>query len=360
VSNRSVVRVILVAIGVFAILYFLFLIRSVLGLLFIALFLAVALGPLVERIHRRGVPRALSILLVYVTMLAGVFGLGLLVVPPIVTGVNGFVHNVPTYVNDLRSSDAFRKYDDKYHITPELQKQAAKLPSHVADAASGLRSVTVGVFGAVIQLVTILVMTFFLLVDGKRMFAFAVRELAPHRSDQAYRVAEDVYRAVGGYVAGNIVISVIAGVSSYIVMSLLGLPFAVPLAVLIAFLDLIPLVGSTIAGAIVAVVAAVVGFPTTLIVWLVFLVVYQQVENNLLQPLVYKRTVAIHPLLVIVAVLIGGSLLGVLGALLAIPVAATVQIVLRELWAIRRSRLVPDRAAAAAPSGTIAPAEGQA
>src|SRR3954452_8631321 len=124
-------------------------------------------------------------------------------------------------------------------------------------------------------------------------------------------------------------------------MEIVGIPFAVPLAVLVAFFDLIPLVGSLIAGLVVAVVAAIAGFPGKLIAWVIFLVVYQQVENNVIQPVVYRRTVAIHPLIVIVAVLIGGSLLGVLGALLSIPVAATVQIVVKEWWEYRRGRVVP-------------------
>ncbi|MEA2496866.1 MAG: hypothetical protein QOJ29_4777, partial [Thermoleophilaceae bacterium] len=171
---------------------------------------------------------------------------------------------------------------------------------------------------------------------------FAFRELGPERGPRMEKIGEDVYRAVGGYVAGNLLISVIAGLLSYVVMLILGIPFAVPLAVLVAFLDLIPLVGSTIAGGIIAIVAAVVGFPGKLIAWVIFLVVYQQVENNVIQPIVYRRTVAIHPLIVIVAVLIGGSLLGVLGALLSIPVAATVQIVIKEWWQYRRNRLVPE------------------
>jgi predicted PurR-regulated permease PerM len=341
VSNRTVVRVILVAIAVVAVLYFLYLVRTVLGLLFIAIFLAIALGPMVEFINRRGVPRSLSILAVYLGLLLSVFGLGLLVVPPIVSGVNKFVDHVPGYVSDLRKSKTFRKYDNKYHITPKLEQEAKKLPSHLADAVSGLRSVTVGVFGKIVQLVTILAMTFFLLKDGKRLIAFATRELGPERGARAERIAADVYRAVGGYVAGNVLISVIAGFGAYVLMKILGLPFAVPLAVLVAFLDLIPLVGSTIAGVVVAIVAAIVGFPGKLIAWLIYLVVYQQLENNVLQPVVYRRTVAIHPLLVLVAVLVGGSLLGILGALLAIPIAASVQIVVKEWWATRRARLVP-------------------
>ena len=339
-TNRTIVRVILTAVAIFAALYFVYLIRSVLGMLFIALFLAVALAPIVEVFVRLKIKRAFAILLTYLILLGIVFGLGLLVVPPIVTGVNDFTDNVPGYVQDLRNSKTFAKYDDKYDITPKLEEQAKKLPTHISDAVSGLRSVTVGVFGLIVQLVTILVMTFFMLLDGRRWLGMLFRELGPQRGEQFQRITEDVYSAVGGYVAGNVLISVIAGVLSYIYMKILGIPFAAPLAVLVGLFDLIPLVGSTIAGVVIGVVAAVVGFPGKLIAWVIFLVVYQQFENNVLQPVVYRRTVAIHPLIVIVAVLIGGSLLGILGALLAIPIAASVQIVVKELWAMRRERLV--------------------
>lgn len=348
-STRTVVRVIMTAVAVVAVLYFLYLIRQVLGAIFIAIFIAVALAPVVEFLVRRKVPRSLAILLTYIALLGSVFGLGLLVVPPIVSGVNGFVDDVPGYVEDLRDSKTFAKYDDKYDVTPKLKEQAQKLPAHLTDAASGLQAVTVGVFGAILQLVTILVMAFFMLKDGRKLLDFGIKELGAERGERAERILADVYRAVGGYVAGNLMISLVAGVSSYIVMKIVGIPFAVPLAVMIAFLDLIPLIGSTIGGAIVAIVAAVVGFPEKLIIWVIFLVVYQQVENNLLQPVIYRRTVQIHPLLVIVAVLIGGSLLGVLGALLSIPIAATIQIIVKEWWAFRRERLVPRGVAAPLP-----------
>ena len=351
-SNRTIVRVILTAVAIFAALYFIYLIRSVLGMLFIAVFLAVALAPIVEVLVRLKIKRGFAILLTYLMLLAVVFGLGLLVVPPIVSGVNDFTNNVPGYVQDLRNSKTFAKYDDKYGITPKLEEQAKKLPSHISDAVSGLRTVTVGIFGTIVQLVTILVMTFFMLLDGGRWLRMLFRELGPQRGEQFQRISEDVYRAVGGYVAGNVLISVIAGILSYIYMRILGIPFAAPLAVLVGLFDLIPLVGSTIAGAVIGIVAAVVGFPGKLIAWVIFLVVYQQFENNVLQPVVYKRTVSIHPLIVIVAVLIGGSLLGILGALLAIPIAATVQIVVKELWAMRRERLItpPPPPAADAPA----------
>ena len=152
----------------------------------------------------------------------------------------------------------------------------------------------------------------------------------PERERRARALAANVYRAVGGYVTGAFAIALIAGFSAYLVLSILGVPFAVPLAVLMAFFDLIPLVGATIAGIIIALVTSLENFPTALIVWCVFFLVYQKMENNILQPFVYKRTVALHPLVVIIAVLIGASLLGILGALLAIPAAATVQLLAKD------------------------------
>jgi predicted PurR-regulated permease PerM len=192
------------------------------------------------------------------------------------------------------------------------------------------------VFSALVQLVTVLTMTFFLLLDGGRIFGWLVGTLRPERSARLTRVAHDVYEAVSGYVAGNLVISLIAGTTTYVTLLILGVPFAAPLAVLMAFLDLIPLIGATIGGVAIGIVTLFNDFPTSTIVWVIVLIVYQQVENNLIQPIVYRRTVNVHPLLVIVAILIGSTLLGVLGALVAIPVAAAVQIVARDVWSARR------------------------
>jgi predicted PurR-regulated permease PerM len=340
-STRAILKVLLVTAATAGALYLLYLVRSVLGMVFIAVFLAVALGPAVDLFQKRGrMPRSLAIVLVYLTILGGIVGLGLLVVPPIVNGVNHFVGKVPTYVQDLRKNHTVRNYDNKYHITEKLNKEAKKLPTRLGDAASALTSITVGVFSAVFQLVTVLVLTFFFLLDGKRMVNWALRQLEPARAERLRAVIFDVYTAVGGYVIGNLIISVIAGTGTYIVLMILGVPFAVPLSVLMAFLDLIPLVGATIGGVGIGIVAAISDFPTALIVWAVYFIVYQQLENNILQPIIYRRTVSLHPLLVLIAVLIGGSQLGVLGALIAIPVAAGVQILVKDWWNSRRGRIV--------------------
>jgi predicted PurR-regulated permease PerM len=339
-STRAILKVLLVTTATAGVLYLLYLIRSILGMVFIAVFLAVALGPAVDIYQRRGhLPRGVAILLVYLTILSAIVGLGLLVVPPIVNGVNHFVSKVPTYIQDLRKNKTARKYDDKYHITDKLNKEAKKLPNRLGEAASALTSVTVGVFSALFKLITVLVLAFFLLLDGRRMIEWGLRQLDPDRAGRLGTVLGDVYEATGGYVIGNLIISVIAGTGTYVVLMILSVPFAVPLSVLMAFLDLIPLVGATIGGVGIGIVAAIADFPTALIVWGVYFIVYQQIENNILQPVIYRRTVALHPLVVLVAVLIGGSQLGVLGALLAIPVAAGLQIAARDWWLTRQERI---------------------
>jgi predicted PurR-regulated permease PerM len=330
-STRSIAKVFFTVVGLSALVYVVWLVRGPLLLVLIAAFLAVALGPPVAFFERRGIPRALAILLVYLLIAAGVFGIGLLIVPPIVDQVDQLTKDLPGYIDDLRRSHTFRDYDDRYHITRELQDQAARLPSRLDDAAGALQSVTVGVFSALLKLVTVLTMTFFFLLDGRRLVDFLLAQAGSH--EPRFRiVADDIYRSVGGYVAGNIIISVCAGLTTWLTLELLGVPFSVPLAVLMAFLDLIPLVGATIGGVIIALVTLIHDFPTATIVWVVVLLVYQQIENNVLQPLIYRETVAVPPLATIVAILIGSSLLGVLGALLAIPTAAAILIVLRDLW----------------------------
>lgn len=364
-TTRSIARVFFTVLALALLVYLLYVVRSVVMLVFIAGFLAVALGPAVDRFSRGWIPRAAAILLVYVSIGAVIIGVGLLVVPPIVTGVDQLAKDAPGYLDDLRSNATFREYDDKYELSDKLTEQAESLPSRLGDAAGALQAVTVGVFSAGVQLITVLTMTFFLLLDGRRFVGFAVGLGGRERERRLRPLAENIYKSTAGYVAGALTLGTIAGVSAFVVLTLLGTPFAVPLAVLMFFLDLVPLVGATIAGVLIAIVTAFTGFPGDLIVWSVFFLIYQQVENNVLQPFVYKRAVSVSPLLVIVSILVGSTLLGVLGALVAIPVAAAIQIVVRDLW--RQGTLrnappdgeveaaAPTRGQGAAPEGAAAP-----
>ena len=333
VSARLVAKVVLVVAAVVGALYFAYLIRDVIGLLLIAVFFAVAIAPAVNWLDERRVPRWLAILLVYLGIGASIFGIGLLIVPPLVKGVENLSGDLPGYVDDLRQNETFRNYDDRYHITEKLREQAQQLPTKLGDAAGTLRDVTVGVFTRFVQLFSILVMTFFLVKDGRRLLEFAYRQAPPERARRMRKIAADISDAIAGYVLGNFVISILAGLVTYVTLQILGVPFEVPLAILFGFFDLIPLVGATLGGILVGIVVAFAAdFPVGLIVWVVVLILYQQVENNLIQPFVYGRAVQLHPLIVIVAILIGAALLGVLGALVAIPAAAAVQAVIRDYW----------------------------
>lgn len=335
-STRTIARIFFTVVALAAVLFLLYLVRSVVGLVAIAVFLAVALGPAVDFFARRKVNRGLSILIVYGLLFATVVGVGLLVVPPIANQVNSFARDLPNYIRDARKNPTIRKYDRRYKITRRLQEQAQKLPARLTEAAGALSSVTVGVFSALVSLVTVLTLTFFLLLDGRVLYDWVLGRLRADRSDRARRLSMDVYRAVSGYVAGNLLISFIAGLTTYLTLTILGVPFAVPLAVLMSFLDLIPLIGATIGGVAIGIITLFNDFPTSTIVWIVVFVLYQQVENNVLQPVVYRRTVNVQPLFVVVAILIGSKLIGVLGALGAIPIAATVQILVRDLWFSRK------------------------
>ncbi len=336
-TARQIARILFTTAAFSALLYLLVQIRSTLLLLAVAIFLAVALGPAVDFFARR-LPRAAAILLVYVLILCVFSGVLALVVPPVVNGASDLSRDVPGYVEDLRNNDTIRKYDNKYDVTSKLSEEARKLPDKLGDAAGALQSIAAGAVNAAFQTLTILTMTFFLLLDGQRMAAFLLRRFGGEREQRMRGVFGRIYKSTSGYVAGALTITSINGILTFFVLTILGVPFAVPLAVLMSFFGLIPLVGATIGGVIILLVTLFTDFPQATIIYAIFLLVYQQVENNVLQPFIFKRTVNVHPLAVIFAILAGASLLGIVGALVAIPVAAAVQIMLREFFGVDPDR----------------------
>ncbi|MGZ5339808.1 MAG: AI-2E family transporter [Solirubrobacterales bacterium] len=355
VSWRLIVKIVLVAAATIAALYLLYQVRNVIELLLIAVFFALAVAPAVNWLDGRRVPRALAILLVYLGIGSAIFGIGLLLVPPLVTGVENLSEDLPGYVDDLRHNEQFRKYDDRYNITEKLKEQATDLPNRLDDAAGTLQDVTVGVFSRIVQLLAILVISFFLLIEGPKMLEFFYAQLPKDRERRLRVIANDVSEAISGYVFGAFTLAFLAGCTTYATLSLLGIPFALPLAILFAFLDLVPLVGATIGAIVVGSVVAFFDFPGDLIIWVIVAVGYQQVENYLIQPFVYGRAVRVHPLVVLIAILIGASLLGILGALVAIPVSASVQIVVRDWWRFRGERLAAETKRSAKPRANPKP-----
>jgi predicted PurR-regulated permease PerM len=330
-TTRQIVRIVFTVAACCGLLFLLVQIRSTLLLLAIAIFLAVALGPAVDRFSH-GLPRSAAILLTYAIIFCVFSGVIALVVPPVVNGASDLSRDIPGYIDDLRNNKAIREFDNKYDVTSRLQEEAAKLPEKLGDAAGALQSIAAGAFNAAFQLLTILTMTFFLLLDGKRFATFLVRRFGGDHEDRLLGVLGRIYRSTSGYVTGALTITTINGFLTFCILTILGVPFAVPLAVLMSFFGLIPLVGATIGGVIILVVTLFTDFPSATIIYGIFLILYQQVENNVLQPFIFKRTVNVHPLAVILGILAGSALLGIVGALVAIPVVAALQIVLREFF----------------------------
>jgi predicted PurR-regulated permease PerM len=363
-SAREVVRIVLIVVAVAISLYLLYLVRRPLLWLLAAIFIAAALSPPVNWLSQR-MRRGFAVTIVFLCLLAVPILLIALIVPTIITEGTSFADNVPQYARDVTNfvedNPRLREINRDYDITSRLEEEAAKLPDRLGGAAGTLRDVGLGIVNSLFALVTILVLTAFLLANGR---AWTDRALEMRPSEQRERLRRSLDRmaaAVGGYVAGALTIALIAGVATYIVLLILGVPFRAPLAVIAGLFSLIPLVGATIAAVLIGVVTLFENFPTATIVWAIWAVVYQQFENHVIQPQIQKRTVNVHPFITIVSVLLGATLLGVLGALVAIPVAASIQILFREYVDLRTLTIKPESPeeppSGGPPSGGPAPAE---
>jgi predicted PurR-regulated permease PerM len=344
-TAREIVRVVLIVVCVAIVLYLLFLLRKPITWLLVSVFLAVALSPLVNVLARR-MRRGFAITIVYLGLLAVPALLIALIVPPLITEANNFADNVPEYARDVtdfvQENERLRELNRDYDITSKLEEEAGKLPERLGGAAGTLRDVGLGIVNSAFALITILVMTAFLLGSGRTWVDRAIGMRPPDQRERLRRSLDHMAQAVGGYVAGALTIALIAGVATYVVLSILGVPFAAPLSVIAGLFSLIPLVGATIAAVLIGVVTLFENFPTATIVWAIWAIAYQQIENHLIQPQIQKRTVNVHPFVTIVAVLFGASLLGVLGALVAIPVAASIQILVREWVDLRTLTIKPE------------------
>jgi predicted PurR-regulated permease PerM len=344
-SPRAVAVTVLTAVLVVLALYLIYLLRKPIGWLLIATFLAIALSGPVNFLSRR-MKRGFAIAIVYLGLLLVPIGIGAIVVPPIVNGGNDLAQNAPDYADDVtefvNDNDTLRDINEDYDVTEKIEEEAAKLPSKIDDAAIVLCDVGFGVVSSIFALITILILTAFILGGGQRWLHYGLRFVPEDRAERLERVFDRVGRAVGNYVAGALAQATIAALTAYVVLRILGVPFAAPLALVIFFLDLIPLVGATIGAVLVGVVTLFEDFPTATVVWAIYSILYQQIENNLIQPQIQKRAVEINPFLVIVSVLFGSALLGVLGALVAVPIAASIQIATREYMDYREIRPRPE------------------
>jgi predicted PurR-regulated permease PerM len=345
VTVATTVRVVGVTMVSLLAVYIVYLLQKPLGWLVVAGFIAIAAsGPV--RLFERYMRRGLAITIVYIGVILTPVLIGAVLVPPIVDQANNLARNAPQYADDLtrtvEKNKTLSDLNQKYDITHKITEQAKKLPAKAGDAASVLADVGAGILSSIFAGVTILILSVFM-VGGAPRWREAFVRLQPHHRGRALdRLFDRTGSAVGGYVRGALLQALIAGVASWIVLEILGVPYPVALALIIFLLDLVPLVGATVGAVVVGIVTLFTDFPTASIVWGIWSVLYQQIENTVIQPRIQARAVQVEPFVVLVAVLFGSTLFGVFGALLAIPAAATIQIAIYEYVVYRRARLEAD------------------
>ncbi len=334
IAPRTLITFILLSAAALALGALAMAVRSVLVELVVAIVLAMALEPLVEIFERRGVRRGGAVGITFALVAVALVAFAYLLFQPLVTELERFANNLPTLLRELTHGRGRLGFlETRYHIV-ERARDAVR--QHGVTGATGQ---SLGFVSSLVQtggaIVFVAFLTLFVQLGGRQWFDSLVGFAPDAHRDRVRRMGAGVSRAVGGYVTGNLLISVIAGAVTTTVLLATHVPYPVPLGLVVAVFDLVPLVGATIGTVIVASVALTKGVGTAAIV-VVAMILYQQVENHTLQQLVYHRTVRLSALAISVSVAAGAELGGVVGALLGIPAAGALKVVFGELAAWKR------------------------
>ncbi len=354
---RTILAVVGAAVGAYVAFQAVVALEKIITWVVVAGFFAVVLTPPVDFLnHKLRFPRSLAVLVVFLLGAGMIAALLYLLIQPIVSQVTKFVNDFPQLVKDAQAGKGTIGHQvKKYDLVKKAQDYAPKLRQALTTNGSKALSVVRTVGNGIVAVLTILVLTFLLLVEGQRILDSATSLLAPERRERFRRIGRDSSRAISGYMAGNILISVIASVVTYVGLWIFGVPFRGVAAVWVGFADLIPLIGATL-GAVPTVGLAFLHSVAAGIGMIVIYVVYQQFENHVLQVGIMARTVRLSPLAVLVSLLAGVQLFGLLGALLAIPFAGIVQVVGKEILSeYRRRRNVTEDHPAIEPPHIVEP-----
>lgn len=337
VSNKTLMRIMLAIIGFILLINFVMATRSAITFVVVSFFLALALNPPVSALSKRlpSNSRGLATAIAYVSVIAVIGFILYAMVPPLVRQTRTFINNLPTYVENIKNGDNFAaRQVDRFKLEDDLENIQSQASQRLSGIGGPVFSILQRVTANIITVLTVLVLTFFMLVEGPawadRFLLLQPKSKRKERRD----LAQKMYRVVTGYVNGQLLVALMAGLSALTMMSVLkvfdiNIPFILPLATVIFVTGLIPLIGNTLGAVIVVTVALFESLPAA-IVMLVFFLLYQQIENNVVQPIIQARAVDLSPLMVLVAAVFGITLAGFLGALLAIPVAGCIRVLINH------------------------------
>ena len=313
--------------------------RRIVGLVVIAAFFATILNPMVDILTRLRMRRGVATSIVFLLGVAAFAGMIYTFVRPIYDAGQSFARDIPGFVERAKTGEGrVGELIKHYHIDEKVSENAPKLQAALKNAGGPAVRVAQRAASGLLALLTIMVLSFLMLLEAPDIIGTFLSLLSPRSALQVRRIGADVAGAVTGYMAGNLVISLIAGLVTWIVLIIVHVPFAGVLGLWVGFADLLPLVGATL-GAIPTIAIAFLHSTGSGIAVVILYIVYQQIENHILQPVVMSRTVNLNPLGVLLSVLVVVELAGFVGALLAIPAAGAIQVVIRDLWDERQQRL---------------------
>jgi predicted PurR-regulated permease PerM len=280
-------------------------------------------------------PRSTAVPVVFIAFVAGLLLVVVLLVAPFVSQIDNIVVDAPRAADHLAKNSLVHRLDQKYDVIAKVKAHASELP-RIAFGAAG------SIVSGLTATVTVLFLTAFILFELPRMSEIALAQLRPSGAQRARQIGEHLNRSVGGYVIGNLLISTIAGTVATVLLWLLGVPYPLTLGVVVAIGDLIPLFGATLASILVVAVTYFTKGTTDAAIVFAVIMIYQQIENHMIQPVIYRRMVQIPSLVVLIAVLAGASVLGIIGALVAIPIAGTLQVVIMDMLNERAEGIAAD------------------
>ncbi|HZM75457.1 MAG TPA: AI-2E family transporter [Candidatus Limnocylindrales bacterium] len=301
---------------------------SVLLVIGLSLFLAIGMEPAVQRLMLWRLPRWVAVAIVSGLMLLIVFGFLAMVIPVLVGQLQRFLESIPSYLDDLHRNPTFAGLDARYHISQQIDSASRSIAN--GTVFGGVLGAGKVVLSATASTLTVLVLTTYLLADMPRIRQLIYQLIPASRRPAAILLGDEMLAKVGGYVLGNLITSLIAGIGTFFWLLAFDVPYAALLGITVAFLDLIPVIGAPLGGAICTLVALTVSAPIA-IATAIFYTVYKLLEDWFLVPRIIGRTVDVPATVTLVAALVGGAALGIMGAVIAIPIAAALRLWLREI-----------------------------
>jgi predicted PurR-regulated permease PerM len=309
-----------------------------------ALLIAVALDHPVEMLVRRRIPRPAAIGIVSLTLLGLVVGFGFTLIPPAIEQGRELIRDAPGFIRSARASSLFHSLDGRFHLAEHLLDAERRLPEVLEGAATPILNALGGLLSALGAAVTISVLVVFMLIFGGRLVHAAVAETRPERRPVYEKVLAKIYQSIGGYIGGLTLICLVNATLTTSFLAIARVPFFLPLGLLSGFSSLVPYAGPLVAGTGISLIALVTHGVGPGVACGIYFVLYGQLEGNILGPLVFRRTVHVNPLVTTLSIVFFGEIAGIVGAIVAVPVVATLQIVVRELLRIRREQLgLPSR-----------------